>query len=111
MQGPPGLCKAKDQAAWAILVFRIVFYNLAPARYCLFHLNDADLPNDALVNGMLRKLILPSEYFVLNFLKYTHYLILYHLSFLFNLSLLNEKAHRLPDLLAIRCSRLLCPGL
>jgi hypothetical protein len=90
MQGPPGLCKAENQTAWTILVFRIVFYNLTPARYCLFHFNNADLPNDALVNGMLGELILPSEYFALNFLKHTLDSILYHLPFLFNLSLPNE---------------------
>jgi hypothetical protein len=35
----------ENLAARAILVLRIVFYNLTPAQYCFFHLSNADLPH------------------------------------------------------------------
>jgi hypothetical protein len=60
MQWPPNLCKPENQTTRAILVVRIVFYDLTFACYGVLHLGNADVFEDALVNGMLEELILPS---------------------------------------------------
>ena len=85
MDRPSGLRKPQNQATWAILVIRIVFYDLTSARYCLLHLRNADFPNDALVNSMLGELILPPQYLAPDLLERTHDRILFHRSLLVNL--------------------------
>ena len=84
MYRPSSLRKPQNQATWAILVIRIVFYDITSVRYCLLHLRNADFPNDALVNSMLGELILPPQYLAPDFLKDTHDRILFHRSLLVN---------------------------
>src|SRR5664279_971171 len=66
------LGESKDQATWTILVVRIVFDYFTLVGYRLHHLCHSDMPNNALVQGMLGKLILPSQNLALDFLKHSH---------------------------------------
>jgi hypothetical protein len=59
MHGPASVCEAEYQTVRSIPVLWIVFNDLA-ALECFTNLSYADLPDNALINRMLRELELPS---------------------------------------------------
>ena len=66
MQWSPRTGETKNQATWAVLVFGVVFDHFASVLHCLFEFGNTDIPNDALVNSVLREFILTPSYFLSN---------------------------------------------
>jgi hypothetical protein len=61
--------KAKNQAAWSVFIFRVIFNNLTIGD-CFLEILDADMTNKALVNSMTGELNLPLHNFLENFFKH-----------------------------------------
>jgi hypothetical protein len=76
MQRPSSLGESQNQAAWPILVVRIVLYNLTAIRYRFLQLPDSDIAEQALIDGMLGELILTPLYLASDFRKHVHATIL-----------------------------------
>ena len=51
VKGTPSFGKSQQQAAWAVLVVRVVFDNLSPY-YRLAQFRHGDMAQDALINSV-----------------------------------------------------------
>ena len=69
MQRPSSLGESQNQAAWPILVVRIVLYNLTAVGYRFLQLPDSDIAEQALIDGMPGELILTPLYLASDFRK------------------------------------------
>jgi len=70
MQWPSGLRISENQAAWPILVIGIILDHLTRACDGLMDFRDADVPDNALVHGVLGKLVLPPANLFPDLVKY-----------------------------------------
>lgn len=70
MHWPIGRGKAENQAAWPVLIFRIILNDLTVGN-CFSKFLDADVADKTLVNRVTGELKLPLQDFLENFLRGT----------------------------------------